>query len=489
MTLDVTARAGQHLLAQDLHRPQYHFLPPANWMNDPNGMIQWRGQYHLFYQYNPHGPFHGTIHWGHAVSPDLVHWRHLPVALAPTPDSADEDGCWSGVAVDHDGVATIIYSGARRGVQRACLATSTDDDLATWEKYGGNPIIAEPPADIELVAYRDHSVWQEEDGWWYQLMGAGIVDAGGAVLLYRSHDLRQWEYLHPLLVGDATQTVPVHTGTMWECPSFFPLGRKHVLIVSVWDDHRLHYPVYIVGTYADHRFTPEHTVRLDLGDNHFYAPQTMIDDQGRRIMFGWVREAQTTDAQQAAGWSGVMSLPRALAFGDDGHLRITPVPELQALRGTHQRVTDQAIDPAVHLTLPDLPADQVELLAEIDPGTAQRVGITVQAADSAAVAVQIAYDCLTRRVVADQRQNSAEATPEHEVHAGTLALVADEPLHIHVFLDRSVVEVFVNGRVTYTNRIYGTQAGRLAVDLVAQGGHARLVTLDAWAMNGIWSDN
>lgn len=133
--MGVIARTGQHLLTKDLHRPQYHFLPPANWMNDPNGMIQWRGQYHLFYQYNPAGPFHGTIHWGYAMSPDLVQWRHLPVALAPTPGSADEDGCWSGVAVDHDGIATIIYSGARRGVQRACLATSTDDNLVTWEKH------------------------------------------------------------------------------------------------------------------------------------------------------------------------------------------------------------------------------------------------------------------------------------------------------------------------------------------------------------------
>ena len=95
----------------DRQRPRYHFLPPANWLNDPNGLIQWRGRYHTFYQYNPNGPFHGTIHWGHAISDDSVHWEHLPIALAPTPGGPDADGCWSGCAVDHDGVPTLIYTG------------------------------------------------------------------------------------------------------------------------------------------------------------------------------------------------------------------------------------------------------------------------------------------------------------------------------------------------------------------------------------------
>src|SRR5688572_12844442 len=132
--------AGSDREVEQRHRPQYHFLPPANWMNDPNGLIQWQGQYHMFYQYNPNGPFHGTIHWGHAISSDLVHWEHLPIALAPTPGGPDEDGCWSGCAVDDGGVPTFIYSGARNRVERACLATSSDG-LLTWEKYPGNPII------------------------------------------------------------------------------------------------------------------------------------------------------------------------------------------------------------------------------------------------------------------------------------------------------------------------------------------------------------
>src|SRR5512143_2626508 len=132
----------------DRHRPRFHFLPERNWMNDPNGLIQWKGQYHLFYQYNPNGPFHGTIHWGHAVSGDLVHWAHLPVALAPTPDGPDKDGCWSGCAVDNGGVPTLIYTGVHPQTQ--CLAWS-DDDLLTWKKHAGNPVLPAPPPQLALA--------------------------------------------------------------------------------------------------------------------------------------------------------------------------------------------------------------------------------------------------------------------------------------------------------------------------------------------------
>src|SRR5918911_968679 len=131
------ALAQRKELDGDAHRPQFHFLPPANWMNDPNGLIQCRGQYHLFYQYNPHAPVHGNIHWGHAVSDDLAHWRHLPIALAPTPGGPDAGGCWSGCAIVQDGVPTLIYTGYVEGVQCPCLATS-DDELITWDKYEHN---------------------------------------------------------------------------------------------------------------------------------------------------------------------------------------------------------------------------------------------------------------------------------------------------------------------------------------------------------------
>ncbi|MFC1976639.1 glycoside hydrolase family 32 protein, partial [Chloroflexota bacterium] len=288
-------KVQQEKFAGDPHRPQYHFLPPANWMNDPNGLIQWQGQYHMFYQHNPHGAFWGSMHWGHAVSEDLVHWTHLPLAMTPTPGGPDVDGCFSGCAVNHNGTPTFIYSGYLENVsyQLPCLATSTDD-LLTWQKYSGNPVIPLPPDDLEIVGFRDHSVWQEGDTW-YQVIGAGIKDVGGTALLYKSKDLIYWDYINPILIGDKNETDPVWTGTMWECPDFFALGDKHVLLISVFDDQTL-YTAYFIGTYANHKFSPEILRKLDSGDNHFYAPQKLIDDKGRRILWGWLQEGRSREA-------------------------------------------------------------------------------------------------------------------------------------------------------------------------------------------------
>ena len=217
-------------LAADPQRPRYHFLPPANWMNDPNGLLFWKGKYHIFYQHNPYAPKCDPNHWGHALSEDLVHWTHLPIALAPTPDGPDNVAAGTGCAVDNSGVPTIIYTGFPSQVQ--CIATS-NDDMITWKKHDGNPVLDSPPKGLEVVGFRDPCVWKEKDDC-YMLIGSGIKGIGGTCLLYRSKDLIDWEYLHPLCIGDGKST-----GDMWECPDFFPLGNKHVLLVSVYGPAKL----------------------------------------------------------------------------------------------------------------------------------------------------------------------------------------------------------------------------------------------------------
>src|SRR5262249_5014351 len=260
-----------------------------------------------------------------AVSADLLHWSDLPIALTPTPGSPDAEGCYSGCAVDHNGVPTLIYSGHNRAnpgaFQLPCLATS-DDELLSWTKYTHNPIISGPPQNLDVIGFRDHCVWKEGDTW-YQIIGSGINGVGGTVLLYRSPDLIHWEYVHPICVGDLTQTEPLWTGSMWECPDLFALGDKHVLVVSGWDKHQKHYALSFIGTYADHLFSPQPPRKLDFGAS-FYAPQSLRDAAGRRIMFGWLREERDTQAQRAAGWSGVMSLPRILSITADGALGMRP---------------------------------------------------------------------------------------------------------------------------------------------------------------------
>ncbi|MFN8504535.1 glycoside hydrolase family 32 protein [Kouleothrix sp.] len=464
------------------HRPRYHFLPPANWLNDPNGLIHWNGEYHLFYQYNPAGPFHALIHWGHAVSADLVHWRHLPLALAPEPGGPDELGCWSGCAVDHDGVPTLVYSGNSAVGQRACVATSADG-MQTWQKFAGNPVIAAPPPGLDLVEYRDHTIWQE-DAVWYQLIGSGIRGAGGAALLYRSADLYAWEYVGPLCVGDARTTAPVWTGSMWECPDFFELGGQHVLAVSVWDAGQLYYPVAFVGDYARHAFTPARLGKLDYGSS-FYAPQTFRDASGRRVMFGWMREQRDDAAQRAAGWSGAMSLPRILALGAAGVLEQRPAPELEQLRGRH--IHAQAVGVAeTNALLAGVSSDTIEIMLELAPGDAAEVGALMLRSPDGAEQTRLSYHCAERRLALDTTRASLSGSAHGGVDSGPLELAAGEPLRLRIFVDRSIVEVFANERACVSGRAYPTRESSAGLELFASGGSATVVALDAWELGAIW---
>jgi beta-fructofuranosidase len=474
--------AGPDRRITDAQRPRYHFMPPANWMNDPNGLIHWRGTYHLFYQYNPAGAFHNAICWGHATSTDLVHWTGQPIALAPEPGAPDADGCFSGCAVDHDGVPALIYTGVHGAQQRPCIATS-DDNLRTWRKYPGNPVIAGPPPGLDVVGFRDHSVWREGDTW-YQVIGSGIRGRGGAALLYRSPDLVQWEYLHPLSVGDRNERQPVWTGGMWECPDFFALGDRHVLIVSVWDDERLYYPVYFTGAYANHRFTPDSAQRLDFGAS-FYAPQSMWDAQGRRIMWGWLREERAVEAQLAAGWSGVMSLPRILALRPDGTLDIRPAPELALLRAAHYHLQDRALTPETPGDLLAARGDTLEIIAEFAVGDATEMGLVVRRAPQQEEQTRVYYDRRNQQVVVDGSRSSLSAAAQRVVAGGPLAVAQGETVRLHIFLDRSVLEVFANEQICITERIYPTRPDSLGLALFAQGGTAHLTRLDVWDLAAI----
>ncbi len=458
-------------LARDPHRPRYHFLPPAHWMNDPNGPIQYRGEYHLFYQHNPDGAYHANMHWGHAVSRDLVHWRHLPIALAPTPGGPDKDGIWSGCAVLHEGVPSILYTGVHPQVQ--CLARSYDDML-TWQKYPGNPVIAAPPQGLRVTGFRDPFAWREGDEW-RVVIGSGLEGVGGAALLYRSRDLIHWEYLGPLCIGKIEES-----GKMWECPNFFPLGAKHALAVSPYGK-----VIYFLGEYDGRTFRPETRGLLDLGES-FYAPNCLLDNKGRRIMWGWLKEARGKEAQIASGWSGLHSLPRELFLHPDGALGVRPVTELQVLRGTHRHFADLAIAPGASYLLGDLRGDMLEIIATIAPGDATEFGLVVRRAPDESEQAIIAYGVAERRLSINGEHSSLDETVTRKVVGDILGLTGLKELTLHVFLDRSVIEVYANERAALTARVYPTRADSLGVDAFAVGGSARVLSCDVWEMQGIW---
>jgi beta-fructofuranosidase len=499
--------------ADDHHRPRYHFCPPANWLNDPNGLIHHDGTYHLFYQHNPGGPNHGTIHWGHATSEDLVHWTDEPVALTPDADGPDRDGCWSGCAVDDDGTPTLLYTGGRGREQLPCLATAATDDLRAWRKHDDNPVIEAAPTDLSILGtehwdaeFRDHCVWREE-GTWYHLIGSGVTDVGGTALLYRGDRLDEWEYVGPLLTGDWEGAGPV-----WECPELLDFGEKQLLHVSNYSE-----VPYFLGEadLTSPGFLVEEHALLDYGD--FYAPQTMRDADGRNLVWAWVPEARGVEAQWHAGWSGLLTLPRVVDLDDAGRLRQRPAPELAALRGDGESETvdlvadERASLPlsgtayeldltfraeagaTVELVLFESPARTERTVVRWFPGGDGAEGeIVVDRSrsgyghDGEADDQRMPLGRVTRTDEAVDEQSSVADGGSREQsraqRATTAAGSGTRELSLRVFVDGSVVELFANESRCLTSRVYPTRRDADGVALVARDGSAT-VEVDAWELD------
>jgi beta-fructofuranosidase len=461
-------------LSGDRHRPTYHFLPPANWMNDPNGLVQWRGVYHLFYQHNPAAATWGPMHWGHTSSPDLAHWTDLPIALAPTPGATDDTGCWSGCAIDDRGTPTLVYTGRSGERETVCLATG-DDDLLAWRKHPANPVVAGPPPGLATTGFRDPCVWREGDRW-RMALGSGVKGQGGAVLLYESPDLLQWKDLGPLFRAAGSEH-----GEMWECPAFFPLGDHHLLMVSAVPLQRV---IYFIGRYAGNRFTSERQGVVDWG-GHYYAPQVMADAQGRRLMFGWCWEGRSEAAQLAAGWAGVQALPRVLSLSARGELLQTPAPEIEALRGAETALNPFALAPGEARTLP-IGGERLELCLVVAPGSGPWT-LKVRRARDGAEETAIRYDPATGTLSVDRSRASLSADAAKDLRTAPLTLQADEPLELRLFLDASLVEVFANQRACLTTRIYPQLSESTQIQLAAGDAPVEVLQLTAWAMHNAWN--
>ena len=480
---DVAADDLADRAALDPHRPGFHFVAPAGWLNDPNGLTQRDGWYHLFYQHNPFAAVHDRIHWGHARSTDLIHWEHLPIALEPG-DGPDVDGCWSGVLVDDGGVPTLVYSGRHGEIELPCLATGSDD-LVEWTKEPSNPVILAPPEDLDVVAFRDHCVWREEgtdgtSGRWRQIIGSGLRGVGGAALLYESDDLRAWRYVGPLLLGEAAdrpRAASDWTGTMWECIDLFRVGHVDVLAFSAWDNGVTLHPLYWSGHYRGDQFEAHALHRLDLGGRFFYAPQSMLDESHRRLMFGWMQEGRTDAAAVTAGWSGVMSLPRVVTARADGSLHQAPAPEVDALR------TDLLFDgDAADADAAGIGGDQLdlELVATLRPGAS--IELAVLATDDGEERTTYRLYRVDDGVdfSLDRSRSSLDGSTDAKPLSGRVPLDGDT-MRLRVLVDHSALEAFANG-VPLAARAYPTRpdARRITVDL--DGAEA---TLRAWRVASV----
>jgi beta-fructofuranosidase len=428
-------------LMRDSFRPQFHLLPEANWMNDPCAPRYFRGQYHMFFQYNPGAAVWGDMHWAHAVSPDLIHWKHLPVALSPTPGSYDAAGCFTGSVLPGAEVPTILYTGVTRskletirgeGLREVqCLATSTDPDLRSWKKLD-KPVLEGPPPGLQVSGFRDPCPWKDGDTW-YLGVGSGFNKIGGAVLLYSSPDGRNWTYLHPLAQGKwngSNKINPVATGEMWECPDFFPLGDKHVLLYST--EGKVYWEV---GRFdkSDLRFHSETRGLLDHGS--YYAMKSMVDAKGRRILWGWVQETRTAEECKAAGWAGAMALPRVLSLGADNSLRMEAPPEFATLRKNTRKLQGAQTVPIENRA--------AEIVFSFKAGE-RGCGLELRAATP---------------LFAIRYTGGGKPSVSVGEHVLPLSPDPDGVSTVHLWLDGSVIETFVDRKEAMTARCYTPSPG------------------------------
>ena len=343
-------------------RPRLHFTPPQAWLNDPHGICWAAGQYHLFYQYNPAGRTWGpVVHWGHATSADLVHWHHQRIALSP---HSEEGGCWSGSALVENDRPTLFYTSVVAedlGHGRVALAFP-DDALRSWQSTPADIVIDGPPEELHAYAFRDPCLIRWEDGW-RMIVGVGVSGGTGLAVQYSSTDARTWTYDGVICSRPAAEREGVWTGGLWECPQLFRVGDDWALVISVWDDDKLYYVAAAVGSYDGRTFTPERWSRLT-HDDISYAMTSFSDTAGRPCVMFWLREEANHDPG-SRDWAGALSLPMVVEVGPDRSLRLSPHPDVDALRG----VVNQRVDDGHRCLDLEAPADQIWTVRLSSDGT------------------------------------------------------------------------------------------------------------------------
>jgi len=483
------------LKSLEAFRPAYHFTPPSNWMNDPNGMVYYKGEYHLFYQHHPDGLTWGPMHWGHAVSRDLVHWHHRPIALAPDEHGTIFSGSvvvdWHDTTGFFDGgsglVAIFTHNDENQAAgnlrQRQSLAYSKDEGR-TWMKYEGNPVLAEPLPD-----FRDPKVmWHESSSRWVM-----VVAAGDHVRLYVSPNLIEWSLTGTFGAKDGS-----HEG-VWECPDLFelPVGesgeRKWVLIVSIGDHPD--YPEgsrtqYFIGEFDGRTFSndhsPETVLWLDYGRDN-YAGVTWSDvpeEDGRRLFIGWMSNWKYANLTPTPGWRGAMTVPRELALrrGEDGiRLFQRPVRELERLRRDGKQWRDVRVGPE-HPFAPAVPLEQMDIRAVLRPGNAVETGIRLRSSNGGHTT--IGYDSRNQVLFIDRSGSGlTDFHPQFACRHETELRLDNGLVELRILVDRCSVEVFANdGQIAMTDLVF-PEGNVLGVEGYAAGGQTKFEYLEIFNMN------
>ncbi|KZE82672.1 sucrose-6-phosphate hydrolase [Paenibacillus jamilae] len=432
-------------------RQSFHIQPPTGLLNDPNGFSYYQGEYHLFYQWFPLGTDHGMKYWYHLKSKDLATWNSAGIGITPG-DHFDSHGAYSGSALEHEGKLYMMYTGNTRDENwirhpYQCMAVMDENGQITkWE----HPVIDHVPEGY-TDHFRDPKLWKDGDSF-YCVIGAQRTNSTGCVVLYRSTDFHTWQFEGELRTGLES------FGYMWECPDYFELNGAGVLVFSPQglepsgdENHNIYQSGYVIGKLLDAETrTLEHGAfhELDRGFD-FYAPQTMIDPQGRRIMVAWMGLPDIEYPTDPNGWAHCLTLPRELTL-HEGKLLQRPIPELTTLRrNSEDRVADTLSSESK--TYEGFKGTAYELICEVDLLDANTFGIEFRASETEKTVIK--YNAISRKLVLDRSQSGESVAAEY----GEVRQCAWDKDHIklHLFVDTSSVEIFVNdGEEVFTSRIF-----------------------------------
>lgn len=460
-------------------RQRYHFMAQSGWLNDPNGLIYFREKYHFFYQYNPYGEFWDSMHWGHAISDDMLKWEYLPLALAPSEpyDDYQRGGCFSGSAIEHDGKLFLMYTGTTNEgngpEQTQCIAYS--EDGIHFEKYKGNPVLRAPhgvPADL----FRDPKVWKHND-LFYMVCGASC-DEKGQALLYSSEDMFHWDFVNVLAESRG------EWGYMWECPDFYRVGDKYVLTFSPMGAGE-HTSVYLVGDfdYETGKFNYLVSDEIDWGFD-YYAPQSFQAPDGRRIMVGWANEWEWMPLWKdwgptfKEGWCGSFNFPREIKMMENGKLQFVPIKEIEIIRENGKQINELIVtENEIEMNAGDGISFEMKLKIDLEKSDAEKLELDLRCGgDKKTICL---FDFKKAEMSVDR--NKADGW-SRGISRSVLYLKEKKELGVHILSDQSSLEIFTNQYQTnHSNNIFaGNEQNQMKIR--AYGGNVVLKDIETYGL-------
>jgi len=446
--------------AKDSSRPAFHFRPPGNWMNDPNGPIFHGGYLHMFYQHNPYGENWGHMHWGHARTKDLIRWQHMPIALAPSKELGEEHVFSGSATLDGEGRPILFYTsiakGKSAGEHAEQWAALGDEKLVSWRKLPANPI-------MEDGIHGGQRIWDWRDPYHFKYQGQSYMVLGGnlnqakggqaVVTLYKAlnSELTRWEYRGILFTHPDREVVNI------ECPNFFELDGKWVLIIS---PHRR--VEYFVGSFDGKTFTPSTRGMVDHSDN-YYAPNGTFDSKGNHLLWGWVR-----GFPGGGGWNGCLTLPRRLSIDRQGLLRQTLAPEVKQLREDRFHIGKVLLKEGMRYAPPPR-GNQLEIQTEVQIQPGARLAVILGGGPDRKP-LELSYEG-GRLKVGGQ--------------SADLQLGRSGILKLRVLVDRSLVEVFANDSAPFSV-VHPLQDESTGVEFKAEQGTVLVRKTSIWRLRSAW---